>query len=309
MIIHRLTTRLVLCALGTVAFMTVLSLASPAARAATIAFDPQETTVGTAQPFLIGITIDSDVAVNTIRAVIDVPESMDIVEASDGNSVINFWIERPHITDAHQLVFAGIIPGGFVGNKGKLVTLTVRAKKRGSFDFIFNPSSGIYANDGLATRQSVASRPLRLDVVAGKDNIMNIIPDTVAPETFTPVLVEIPDGGKGSWAVSFVAQDKISGISSYEVAESFTKFDQSSTRSLSHLKWRIASSPYILSDQELSSHIYVRATDGNGNTRVAYVAPHSVPSWYRTPGGYILIALCLFLALYGLSRRLHWKRE
>ncbi len=279
------------------------------AHAATIAFDPQETTVGMAQPFLVGITIDSDVAVNTIRAIIDVPESMDVLEASDGNSIVNFWVERPHITNSHQLVFAGIIPGGFAGNKGKLITLTVRAKKLGTFDFIFNPSSGIYANDGSATRQSIASRPVRLNVVAGKENIRNSIPDTTAPETFVPVLAQIPDGGKGSWAVSFEAQDKSSGISSYEVAESFVRIDPLNTRSIARLKWRPARSPYILADQQLSSHIYIRAIDGNGNDRVAHVAPRAVPSWYRTPGGYILIALVLFFALYALSKRLHWKLE
>lgn len=277
------------------------------ARAATISFDPQETTVGMATPFLVGMTIDSDVPVNTMRVVIDVPDSMDILDASDGNSVVNFWIERPHITDSHQLIFAGIVPGGFSGLRGKLITLKVKAKKEGAYSFIVDPSSSIYANDERATRQDIISRPLELSVVEGKDNLVNSIPDTVSPEVFTPVLVNIPDGGRGSWAVSFEAQDKVSGIASYEVAESMKKIAVDNVGRLKKLSWRAALSPYILADQQRSSYVYVKATDHNGNVRFAVVVPQQPPVWYRTPGGYILIALCILLVLYVVSRRFHWK--
>ena len=206
-------------------------------------------------------------------------------------------------------MLAGIIPGGFSWIRGKLLTLSVRAKKAGVFDFIFNPSSTVYANDEEATKQDIISQPLRLRVVAGKDNLENRIPDTTPPESFIPVLVNIPDGGKGSWAVSFTAQDKISGIASYEVAESLVKIDVRTDAGVRRLLWRPAQSPFILQDQELSSHIYVKAVDNRGNYRVEYLAPQTRASWYRTPGGYILILLCIFFALYALNKRLHWKFE
>jgi hypothetical protein len=291
----------------TIVVTATYSATATLAQAATVAFDPQETTVGMATPFLVGMTIDSDVPVNTIRAVIDVPDSMDILDASDGNSIINFWIERPHITDSHQLVFAGIIPGGFSGIRGKLLTLKVQAKREGTYSFILNPSSNMYANDEHATRQNIISRPLELSVVEGKDNLVNAIPDTTPPETFTPVVVNIPDGGQGSWAVSFEAQDKVSGIASYQVSESMKKITPDNTSRLMKLSWHEAKSPYILSDQQLSSYIYVKATDLKGNMRFAVVAPQHPPVWYRTTGGYILILLCILLVLYVISRRLHWK--
>lgn len=273
--------------------------------AAVISFDPQDSTVGTASPFLIGLTIDSDVPINTIKGVIDVPSSMEILDASDGNSVINMWVERPHITDAHQLVFSGIIPGGFAGYHGRLLTLNVRAKQLGSATFIVNPSSRVYENSIDATPREIISQPLSLRVVEGKDNLVNSIPDTTPPELFVPVLVTIPDGSTGSWAVSFETQDKVSGVASYQVAESPRRIDTTNLGRISGLSWHDATSPYILSDQQLSSYVYVKAVDYRGNERVALVVPQHPRTWYIRTIGYILVLLLVFIALYALNKRVH----
>lgn len=295
-----------LVAICSIFFVTIM-VQENISYAATIEFDPQETTVGMSSPFLIGVTIDSETPVNALRIVIDVPDYMEVLNVSDGNSIINMWVDRPHVTNSRQLVFEGIVPGGYSGIRGKLVTLTVQAKKEGSFDFSLSPSSRIYANDQYSSRQSIASRPLELAVVAGRDNISNIIPDRTAPETFVPSLVEIPSGDSSSWAVSFVAQDKQSGIAAYYVAESVRKYDAEEALKSSRLSWRYAQSPMTLADQGLTSYVYVKALDMSDNARIAIVNPIHKPRWYQSPGGYILILLIIFIVLYALSRRLHWK--
>jgi hypothetical protein len=271
------------------------------AQAATISFDPQETTVGSTSPFEVGITIDADAPVNAIRAVIDIPASMDVLDASDGNSVINLWVERPHVT-GNQVIFAGIIPGGFTGVKGKLITLTLTAHKGGKRYLIVDPSSRVYENGPDAAEQPIVTSPLELTVSGTKDNIANPLPDTVPPEAFAPVLTSIPGDSGPAWAVSFETQDKQSGIASYEVAESRSHVSLSSKSKLESLSWKPAESPYILPDQGLSSYIYVKATDQKGNERFAYLsAQHPVP-WYVSAGGYILIAIIAAFVLY-LFRR------
>ena len=285
--------------------MYAINVGAVSVNAAVISFDPQDTTVGTVSPFLIGLTIDSDVPINTIKGVIDVPSSMEILDASDGNSVINMWIERPHITDAHQLVFSGIIPGGFSGYHGRLLTLNVQAKQLGSATFIVNPSSKVYENSIDAAPREIISQPLTLRVVEGKDNVPNIIPDTTPPEVFVPTLVAMPDGSTASWAVSFETQDKISGVASYQVAESPRKIDITKSARVSRLSWHDASSPYILSDQQLSSYVYVKAVDFRGNERIAFVAPQHPRTWYIRTIGYILVLLLVFIALYALNKRVH----
>ena len=298
--------------------ITIL-LVPHAAFAAVISFDPQETTVGMSTPFLVGITIDSDTPVNTIRGVIDVPESMEVVDASDGNSIINLWIERPYINDARQLVFSGIVPGGFEGYRGKLLTLTIQAKREGVARFIVNPSSRIYKNDESASPQPIISRPLDLRVSAGRDNISNEIPDTALPERFMPVVALIPDGSSdtqatssiesGHWAVSFVAQDKGSGIAGYAVAESFSRIDPADERKVRRLSWRDAESPYVLADQRLSSYVYVKAIDKEGNVRIERLDPQQPRPWYRTALGYILIALIALIILNALRTRINISRR
>lgn len=280
--------------------------------AATISFDPQETTVGPVTPFLVGITIDADRPVNTISMVIDIPDTMDVLDASDGNSVINMWIERPHITDGHQLVFSGIIPGGFEGRRGKLVTLTMRAKKEGTYTISVSPSARMYENTPTASGQTITSAPLELRVVHGKDNIPNPIPDTVPPESFVPVIIELTGDGSERSAVSFQTQDKGSGIASYAVAESTRNISLDSVRMLSGLSWNESAGPYILADQRLFSYVYVKAVDVAGNVRYAKIEPQRERPWYRRPGSYIiyvLIALALLRWLYLKSSiRIHRRR-
>ena len=269
--------------------------------AVTISFDPQETTVGMSSPFLVGVTIDADTPINAVRAVIDIPESMEVIDASDGNSVINFWIERPHVI-GHQLVFAGIIPGGFTGIRGKLITLTLKALSTDRHSFIIDPSSRVYESGPDATPDPIYTRPLALSVSESKDNIANPIPDSTPPEPFAPKLTQIATDEGSVWAVSFETQDKQSGIASFEVAETPSFISLSSKSRLEGLPWKPAESPSVLSDQNLASNIYIKATDKAGNERFESIPALHPKPWYVRVGGYILVVILALLILYAFKK-------
>jgi hypothetical protein len=261
------------------------------AHAATISFDPQETTVGTSTSFLIGVTLDSEVPVNTIHAVIDIPESMEVLDASDGNSIINFWIDRPTLASGGRLTFSGIIPGGFIGYRGKLLTLTVQAHALGKQEIILDPTSRVYLNTPSASADAIMSIPLELSVVAGRENIKNDIPDTDAPEPFEITRAQLPGDlipGELAWSALFQAVDKRSGIDHYEVAESGKKVKLDDERGIENLSWQQSESPYVLTDQHLHSYIYVKAVDARGNIRVEMLAPVGLRTWSEYASQYII---------------------
>ncbi len=280
------------------------------AHAATIIFDPQETTVGPITPFKVGIMLDSFNQVNTISVLINVPDQFEVTDISDGNSIINFWVEKPHINNSHQLVFSGIIPGGFSGIHAKLLTLTLKASRTGQFVIGLDPNSRIYLNSLSNLEESITALDLNLNVVEGRDNLINSIPDIDLPNSFTPLLVQLPDisGNNLLWHVAFQSHDKGSGINHYEVAESSKKIDVSNTSAIDSLNWYRAVNPYLLRDQKLTSFVYVRAIDDEYNKRVEFIEPQNKLVWYERGNGYIILVLIVVGYIVVRKKFVHTKK-
>ena len=277
--------------------------------AATITFDPQDTTVGTTTPFQVGINMDSTDPVNAFSLTFDVSPTVKIIGYSDGNSIVNLWIDQPHLVDARHLSLSGIIPGGYTGTGGRIITLSLQALASGPFQVSLDPASRAFLSGPHPVRAPLYSKQLALSAVIGKDNSPNVLPDTLPPVPFTPSLMALPGLGGERTAVIFATQDKGSGIARYDVAESWSDISSDDADGLSSLPWRAAESPYVLTDQNLTSYIYVRAVDGEGNQRVEIILPAYPRPWYERPQGYILIALFLCLALYALIFKKHTKRR
>lgn len=266
-------------------------------RAATIIFDPQETTVGTASPFKLGISIASDKPLNAVSVVIDLPYPLEVVDYSDGDSIINFWTSRPHVNDAGKVEFAGIIPGGFVGKKGsRLVTLFVKASKPGTYDVDLDWTSKAYVNAPGAPEEILSARPVTLVATLGRDNLANDISDIDSPEQFTPTLIQADTESSNSWQAVFSTVDKGSGMDRFEMAESRRAYTPLSALGAA-LAWHVVDSPVTLSDQALTSYVYVKAVDKKGNARVEIIPPAHPVSWYRSAGWYILVVLLVVAVL------------
>lgn len=285
-------------------FLLLLFLYTPHVYGASVILEPQENTVGPNTPFKIGIGLDSSELVNTIYAVIDIPYSFEVVDVSDGNSIVNFWIERPHLNDNHQLVFSGIIPGGFIGIHGRLLTLTIKALTEGEFVVGIDPESYIYENSPNPIKESLEANYLNMSVVEGKDNIKINIPDFDVPEPFTPLLsgIQTPGSNKVLYYVVFQAQDKGSGINRYQITESYRDIDLNDRNKLVSLKWKAAESPYLLRDQDLTSFIYIKAIDDTGNFRIEKLYPKYNRNWNLEVYYYIILILLVLIAILMTSR-------
>lgn len=230
--------------------------------------------------------LDSEgVSINAIEGTIDVRE---VREVRHGNSIVTLWLEAPSETDG-ALRFSGITPGGFTGSDGAL--FSVRAD-----DMRPTLTEGsAYLDDGSGTAVGLKFAELAADA-AVTDTI-----DVVPPQEFVPILGSDPSIGEGNHFVSFLAQDKQTGVARYEIAE--TRAPQ--WLYVRGIAWKAASSPHVLSDQTLRSFIYMRAIDAAGNERAVRLAPaRGIFSHGLLPTGIalaVVIAGILLISTYALS--------
>ncbi len=277
----------------------VLSFSLPAlASAATLYFDPQERTVGLDTPFEIAVLVDAPAAVNAFEVSVRIPKGLEAIGTSDGGSLINFWIDAPRFdAGTRTLHFAGIVPGGFQGTGARLLTLSLRATRAGAMRISFDTSTEARRNAADGAREPLTLAPLTLLAQEGRENIDNTIPDTEPPLVFTPQIVRDMSLYEGAPMLVFATQDTGSGVARYDVAES-------QDRDPAYATWIHAETPYRIHDTDLSSWIFVRATDGAGNVRIETVQPSRYDAFagllHRTFAAFVL--LCLILMLYARIR-------
>jgi hypothetical protein len=228
--------------------------------------------------FAATISIEVDAGqtnINALEGTVRVPQGMKIDEIRTGGSALLFWIDEPDYDEAgRSIYFAGTTPGGFAGRR-ELFTVT------GDFDETLATSiwfSGVQAfrNDGEGSPASVR---LRATAKSGVDE------DATSPE---PIYIEVgrsEDLYEGRAFVSFVTQDKGSGVDRYVVAESFVMRPGEED-------WQEATSPYEVRDKTLLKKVYVKAIDRDGNERVGTAAlPYrSYLIWFTV---ILIVAVCL----------------
>ena len=295
--------------IGAASFLVFLGHAF-VAHAATITFKAPQMSVGTETPFAVEILLDAKVPINAVELSIDLPPSLEFVDASDGNSIISLWVERPHLDDMHQVSFAGLIPGGFQGAGGRLAVLHLRTAKTGNLTLTLDRASRVYTNTANGISDPIISRPITFTVMKGVANKDIDAEDITPPESFTPVIGHISEGADnatGTWQVVFTAQDKGSGVAGYQVAESDAYITLTDIAKLGLLVWQDAHSPHILDDQSLLSYVYVKVIDHKGNERIELVSPQN-HRWYRGPIGYILMVIVALLAFYAIAHQ-HTRRK
>lgn len=261
------------------------------AGAAALSLTAEKTVVGVGNPFDMVVTLDAEDAVNAIEAALVIPIGFELENASDGNTIISLWIERPRYDrETHMLSFSGIIPGGFSGT-GQLLKLTLKAKSTGSFVFAFDRTrTAMYRNSPDGAKESTTLRPLTLNAETDGESAAAPPADTEPPETFTPVVARDPLVYDGAWMLLFATQDKGSGIARYEVSESpVRRIDPNK------LSWTKAESPYRLTGEAPSRYIYVRAIDERGNIRTELYTQERPFTWIE---GFILSILILALVFF-----------
>ena len=282
-----------------VAFMLHASGFTLQAQAAEVSFDTKTREIKANQLFEVGVFINSEEEdINAIEGKVVFPSNLlEVKEIRDGNSIINFWIERPKAKNG-EIIFSGITPGGYNGGQGLILSIVFSAKKEGDGAIRFSEVKAL-RNDGQGTEADV--KISNFQFLISKQIPIPEIKDIEPPEEFTPQIAADPAIFDGKWFLVFATQDKGSGIDHYEIKESRQKFFAVFE------KWLPAESPYVLMDQELRGFVWIKAVDKIGNERIAVVEPRYPLKWHDDWRIWSIIILGLFvLAVIG---KILWKKR
>ena len=264
--------------------------------AAEVSFDTKSQDIKVNQLFEVGVFINTDdESINAIEGKIIFPQDLlEIKKINDGNSIINFWIEKPKSATGGQIAFSGIVPGGYNDSRGLIFSITFLAKKEGGGAIEF---SGVKAlrNDGQGTEAPLTISNFKFLISnqpAGEPIPQITTPKTEdrnPPEEFTPQIAADPAIFDGKWFLVFATQDKGSGIDHYEVCDG-------------KRKCVAAESPYLLQNQDLDEGIVVKAVDKSGNERAVTIPAQKSRAWYKD---YVIIAILIIAAIAYLI----WKKK
>lgn len=285
---------------GVILAMTLfVLLPAGIARAATIEFATSETVIGAGSEIEVSLLFSTETLVNAIEIGVRIPEQFEYVGVSDGNSIINFWVEEPsYSSGSRTFFFSGIVPGGFAGERAKLLDIRIRAPQAGSGTFALTDRSSVFVHGPDGVREAVRATPLSIQVVRDIPARTDSTTDTTSPEPFTPAISRDPALFDGRPFVTFATQDKGSGIARYEIQE--RSIDMAVEGA-----WRTVESPALLDDAERNSYVFVRAIDRAGNVRTAIIPPLREGSFLTIVLTMLFTALLipLVFSLYNRVRR------
>jgi GxxExxY protein len=273
----------------------------PGVQAAEISLDSKTKEIGVGGQFEAAIFLNTENEdINAVGGKVVFPETfLKLKEIRDGNSIINFWVDKPRITtnkntNGNEIMFSGITPGGFNGERGFLFSVIFQAKQegRGSIEI---QDAKFLLNDGLGTPAKITAKTLEFVAIRDgiRDDSWSVPKDAEPPEDFTPEISQDPNIFDGKYFLVFATQDKNSGIDHYEVCEG------------NRIKCVIAESPYLLQNQKLNQKIFVKAIDKSGNERMTTIEPRYPLKWYERYEIWAIIIIGLVIA-YAM-RKFLWK--
>ena len=100
--------------------------------AAEIRLDSHKAEVKTGEQFVVDVIVNSEDQLNALEGLLVFPGNLlSVREIRDGNSVINFWIEKPRESVPGSIAFSGMTPGGFSGPNNFVFAVVFEAKSRG----------------------------------------------------------------------------------------------------------------------------------------------------------------------------------
>lgn len=285
--------------LKTIALFSVLFFLffAPFVFAARISLDSQIKEIGISSQFRVNIFIDSEGEdINAVDGKIIFPmELLELKKIRDNNSIVNFWVEKPKIISENEIRFSGIIPGGYFGKKGLILSIIFQSKQKGR-GLIKISDIKILLNDGKGTEADVVTSNLPFVIskrVAFSNPYFSEKKDIDMPEAFKPIISSNPTIFAAKYFLVFTTQDKGSGIDYYEVCEG-------------KKKCVVAKSPYFLQNQNLDKKIIVKAVDKNGNERIAVLPAQKSQTQYKN---YFIFAILLLVAIVMyFIRKILWKK-
>lgn len=238
--------------------------------AANIFFGKNPTSFDIGQQISVPIYLNTQgEIINTVSTTVNYPSDLlEVQSINDNTSVVSFWVENSDDGAGH-ITLSGLIPGGYFGEGGEIVTIVFKTIKSGHAS-VYSGNTELFLNDGLGT--SIYSPETSYDIDISSNVFVSQKPvqnDFNKPESFLPEISKSDSLFDNKYFVVFSTKDKGSGVSYYLMKEARFK-------SLSIFKgWRDAESPYVLEDQSLTSYIFIKAVDRQGNYRLEIVSPQN----------------------------------
>lgn len=276
MIINRTIVILGICALFVLPHLAL---------AAEIRLDASKVDVRVGEEFLIHVFMYSNEPVNAVEGSIVFPDtSLEVKEIHDGGSAVNFWIERPQVSQG-TISFSGVTPGGFVGVNNLLFSIVLVGKREDTASVALIDTHAL-KHDGVGTELPVSYKNATIYIEPGDDSIRKeVMNDSELPEDFIPTIARDPNLFDGEYFLVFATQDKGSGIARYEIREG---------------RWgwyTQAESLYLLAHQRLDRDIYVKAVDNMDNERIVVVSARVHSSWWERLGFPAILLVIVFLTI------------
>ncbi len=228
----------------------------------------------------------SDDSINTVSAkLLYQDEFFTPYRISTYDSVISMWITPPQLPTAflfsneRSIPFEGLIPGGFSGIRspfyseqrpGKLFHIELIPKKEGETSIGLSDIV-LYKNDGLGT--SIHVEPSTLSVHLPKPSnrtlpISSLAHQKITSNTFTANIIE-ESVMSNLWMVIFNEDTSSHPIHHFEVAESST----ANPNQVIAEDFKIATSPYMILNQERNRYIHVKALYEDGTFDIRTIPP------------------------------------
>jgi hypothetical protein len=284
-----------------IVFLFLMYFIPSVSSAADIFFDSNKNSYDKNENFLVHVYLDTeDKKVNAIEGVVSFSSDfIELKEIRDGNSSVNFWIERPRLGSNGKINFSGITTGGYSGSKMFLFDIVFQTKKSGNTSLNFE-NIQILENDGLGTKILTKDIPFNLYIsneVSNKKGEDLVMKDSNPPEDFNPFITKDVDIFNGKYFVVFSTVDKGVGINRYEVRESLWGWGG---------KYIQAESPYLLKDQKLTSKVYIKAVDNSGNVKIVKI---DAQRKMATLEQYLIIGIILFICILFSFRKKIWSKH
>ncbi len=214
-----------------------------------------------------------------------------ITSINTAGSPFTLWPGRPSLI-GNTLTLNGGVPGGIQDSSVLLFTITARNVELDKASIV-PKDLFVYLDNGRGDGEKVGDATLFLDAEVRTSSELQkaILNDTTPPKRFSVDIGKDEELFDGKYFISFTTSDEHSGVRQYEVQEG------TSTPIL-------ADSPYLLTDQTLSTVIKVRATDNAGNSVVATLQPE-----YKLPLK-VKVSIILITSLIVLATcRYLWIRK
>lgn len=148
--------------LGLVIALLIIPLFAQGAR---LYLEPANGQYHRGDTFIAEVKLDTESEeINTAQVNLTFPQNLlEVVDFSEGNSILTLWAEEPKIQQG-KISFVGGIPQGFKG-EGSLIKISFSGKEIGKEDIAFGEDSKVLLNDGKGTPAKLSFREGSYEII------------------------------------------------------------------------------------------------------------------------------------------------